>query len=123
MMTTQKSPVLEATLFEQSRSGARGLNLPEAQVPVQRLNTILSSEWIREKSARLPELSQLETVRHFLRLSQLNHCIDKEFYPLGSCTMKYNPKIADRVGAFEAFSGLHPHTPEELSQGALEVIY
>jgi glycine dehydrogenase subunit 2 len=122
-MTTQKSPVLEATLFDQSRSGARGLNLPDPQVPIQPLRSILSSDWVREKPARLPELSQLETVRHFLRLSQLNHCIDKEFYPLGSCTMKYNPKIADRIGAFEAFSGLHPHTPEHLSQGALEVIY
>jgi glycine dehydrogenase subunit 2 len=122
-MTMQKNSVLEATVFEQSRSGARGLSLPEVQVPAKPLESFLAKGWIREKSARLPELSQLEVVRHFLRLSQLNHCIDKEFYPLGSCTMKYNPKIADRTGALEAFSGLHPETPEHLSQGALEVIY
>jgi glycine dehydrogenase subunit 2 len=123
-MNAQSQPApLEPTLFEQSRPGARGMSLPDSQVPPELLDNFLPLAWLRQDPPRLPELSQLETVRHFLRLSQLNHCIDKEFYPLGSCTMKYNPKIADRVASLEAFSTLHPQTPEPLAQGALEIIY
>jgi glycine dehydrogenase subunit 2 len=70
----------------------------------------------------LPELSQIDVVRHYLHLSQLNYSIDGGFYPLGSCTMKYNPKINDRVAALEGVRGLHPYEPEELVQGALELM-
>ncbi len=68
-------------------------------------------------------MSELEAVRHFVRLSHLNHAIDKGFYPLGSCTMKYNPKINDAMAALEGFRELHPMQPEDQIQGALELIY
>lgn len=113
---------LEASIFEQSRPGARGLSLPTAQVPEQPLESLIPSQWLRTEAPRLPEVAQLDTVRHFLRLSQLNHCIDKAFYPLGSCTMKYNPKICDTFGSLDALTRLHPMTPEPLAQGALKIM-
>jgi glycine dehydrogenase subunit 2 len=91
-------------------------------VPEQPIDGLIPSEWLRSAPPRLPEIAQLDVVRHFVRLSQLNHCIDKAFYPLGSCTMKYNPKICDQVNHFEALTNLHPMTPEPLAQGALKIM-
>ena len=113
---------LEASLFEQSRPGARGLSLPSVQVPEQPIENLIPTAWLRSELPRLPEVAQLDTVRHFLRLSQLNHCIDKAFYPLGSCTMKYNPKICDSFASFDHLTHLHPMTPESLAQGAIKIM-
>lgn len=77
----------------------------------------------RKSSANLPEVSELELVRHVVRLSQMNHGIDVGEYPLGSCTMKYNPKVNERIARFEGFSEIHPDTPDNYMQGSLEVIY
>ena len=115
--------VLEPSIFEMSRPGASGLSLPAVGVEERPLESLIPPEMLRNEAPRLPELSQLESMRHFLRLSQLNHCIDKEFYPLGSCTMKYNPKVCDYYGMLDGLTHLHPMTPTHLSQGALKVIH
>jgi glycine dehydrogenase subunit 2 len=99
------------------------LTLPETGIDEKPIASLIPPEFIREEAPRLPEVSQLDTVRHFLRLSQLNHCIDKEFYPLGSCTMKYNPKVCDYYGMLDGLTRLHPMTPDSLSQGTLKIIY
>jgi glycine dehydrogenase subunit 2 len=114
---------LEPSIFEHSRPGASGLSLPPVGVAEKPLNALLPLDFLREDAPRLPEVAQLDSVRHFLRLSQLNHCIDKEFYPLGSCTMKYNPKVCDFYGVLDGLTRLHPMTPDALSQGALKIIY
>ena len=113
---------LEPLLFERSRAGVSALSLPAAGVDDTPADC-LPPDWHRQTPPHLPEVSQLEVVRHFLNLSQLNHCIDKAFYPLGSCTMKYNPKICDLGGLQEGFATLHPYTPDHLSQGALGVMH
>ncbi len=122
-MTATTVTPLEPAIFDLSRPGAIGLSLPPVGVPELPLDVLIPAEWLREKAPRLPEVSQLEGVRHFLRLSQLNHCIDKEFYPLGSCTMKYNPKVCDAYGSLEGLTRLHPMTPDALSQGSLEIMH
>jgi glycine dehydrogenase subunit 2 len=118
-----KSLVLEPSIFEMSRPGASGLSLPGVAVEERPLESFIPPEMLREEPPRLPEMAQLDAVRHFLRLSQLNHCIDKEFYPLGSCTMKYNPKVCDYYGMLDGLTRLHPMTPDHLSQGALKITH
>ena len=83
----------------------------------------LSDQWKRKSSAKLPEVSELEIVRHYVRLSQMNHGVDVGEYPLGSCTMKYNPKINEQIVRYPQFSKMHPDTPESAMQGTIEVIY
>lgn len=122
-MQTLEKTTLEPTIFEFSHPGASGLSLPEVGVEERSAASFLPAEFLREEAPRLPEVAQLDVVRHFLRLSQLNHCIDKAFYPLGSCTMKYNPKICDYFGMLDGMTRLHPMTPDHLSQGSLRVIH
>ncbi len=110
------------TLFEESVPGRQGVTLPAVNGAVD-LNQWLPKELQRQKPARLPELSQLEIVRHYVKLSQRNHSIDTGFYPLGSCTMKYNPKICDWVGQLPGFTQLHPETPDQYAQGTLSILY
>jgi glycine dehydrogenase subunit 2 len=119
-MAATSSSSAEPTLFEQSRPGARAVSLPEAQTS---LGQWLPSHLLRARPPRLPEVSQLEVVRHFVRLSQKNHSIDTGFYPLGSCTMKFNPKVCDRLASLEGFANLHPETPEADCQGTLALMY
>jgi glycine dehydrogenase subunit 2 len=117
-----RSPLV-APIFEQSTPGARGVSLPEVGVAERPLESLIPAEFLRQQAPRLPEVSQLEAIRHFVRLSQLNHAIDTAFYPLGSCTMKFNPKVCDYYGVLEGFTQHHPMTPEHLSQGTLKLIY
>ncbi len=119
---TEQTP-LEQSLFEKSSTGRSGLSLPELGIPEQALESLLPSSILRDEPAKLPELAQLDIVRHFVRLSKLNHSIDDDFYPLGSCTMKYNPKVCDYYGMLEGLTQLHPRTPDQLSQGTLKIIY
>jgi len=108
-------------LYETSRSGRRATRIPESNVP----GTPLPENLIRteEEHPRLPELSELDVVRHFTLLSQTNMSIDTNFYPLGSCTMKYNPKVNEVVAAAPAFANHHPLAPEWASQGSLAVLH
>lgn len=112
-------------LFEKSVPGRRGVWPGPSDVP----DTInIQGDLLRERCADLPELSELDVVRHFTELSRRNFGVDTNFYPLGSCTMKYNPKVAERVAAYPGFAHLHPLLPQlrmggMLTQGALGVLY
>ncbi len=112
----------EPLIFQKSRTGRRGATLPECDVPELELSELLGVGALRA-SLPLPEVSELDVVRHFTHLSQRNYSIDAGFYPLGSCTMKYNPKVNDKTSSMPGFASLHPLQPVETVQGALEVIY
>jgi len=112
-------------IFEKSRPGRRGVRPPQSDVPT---SIHLKESLLRHNDAPLPELSELDVVRHFTELSRRNFGVDTNFYPLGSCTMKYNPKAAEVVASLSGFANLHPLLPQLrqgglLTQGALEVLY
>lgn len=110
----------EPLLFEMSSPGRTAYSLPELDVP----EAELPQELVRDAEAlNLPEISELELVRHYLRLSQKNFSIDTHFYPLGSCTMKYNPKVNEATAAMAGFTRSHPLQPEWMVQGNLELMY
>ena len=110
------------TIYERSRAGRRAYSLPVCDVPQLTIDELVPEALRRARPARLPEVSELDLVRHFTELSTRNYGVDNGMYPLGSCTMKYNPKINETVAALEGLRGLHPYQPEELVQGALELM-
>ncbi len=112
----------EGLLFEISRPGRRGAALPPLDVP-DAARYDLDARYTRPEVAGLPELSEVEVVRHYTRLSRLNYAIDMGLYPLGSCTMKYNPKVNEKVARLPGFAEAHPHLPEELAQGCLRLMF
>ncbi|MGV3523860.1 MAG: aminomethyl-transferring glycine dehydrogenase subunit GcvPB [Candidatus Sericytochromatia bacterium] len=114
---------LSDTLFEKSVTGHRGVSLPPAGVPFSDPAAELPAHLIRQTPAQLPELTELGVQRHFIGLSHKNHAIDVGFYPLGSCTMKYNPKINEKMAALPGFADLHPYQPTHQTQGALELLW
>ena len=114
---------MQNLIFEKSKPGRRAVLLPPTDVPGSRADKAIPQDYVRKIPPALPEVSELDAVRHFVNLSQLNQCIDKGFYPLGSCTMKYNPKVNDALAALEGFRELHPWQPVEQVQGALEVMW
>jgi glycine dehydrogenase subunit 2 len=114
----------EELLFERSRAGRIGYSVPPLDVPEQAIAGLIDPALLREDDLDgMPELSEVDVVRHFTRLSTWNYCIDHGLYPLGSCTMKYNPRINELVARIEGFARLHPLTPAPLAQGALAVIH
>ncbi len=113
----------EPTIFELSAPGRQGMTLPELDVPEVPVEKLLPAGLIREFAPELPEVAEVDVVRHYTRLSSLNHGVDTGFYPLGSCTMKYNPKINEDTARLTGFAAAHPYQPEELSQGALELMF
>lgn len=113
----------EKLIFEMGSPGRIGYSLPPCDVP-ELPEPLLASEKYRRKSPlNLPEVSEVDVVRHFTRLSQLNYGVDRGLYPLGSCTMKYNPKINESLARLSGFSHIHPYQPEETVQGALRLMY
>jgi glycine dehydrogenase subunit 2 len=110
-------------LFELSRPGRRGVWLPAADVPEVSLAELLPTEVLAATAPPLPELTEPELVRHFTNLSTQNMSVDTHFYPLGSCTMKYNPKRNERLAALPGLSDLHPYQPVETLQGLLELLF
>lgn len=114
--------MIQGTIFEKSRTGRTGANLPVCDVPYQNPATLIGGENLRAHLP-LPEVSELDVVRHFTYLSHRNYSIDGGFYPLGSCTMKYNPKVNEKTAALPGFAGLHPMQPESTAQGALALLY
>jgi len=110
-------------LFEQSKPGRRGVRLPECDVPERPLGKLLPAGAIAAAPPPLPELSEPDVVRHFVNLSTLNMSVDTHFYPLGSCTMKYNPKRNERLAALPGMAALHPYQPESTVQGMLRLLY
>jgi glycine dehydrogenase subunit 2 len=113
-------PLRTSLSIENSKDGHKGYSLKRCDVPSP---SSIPDKLKRKKTVRLPELSELGVVRHYTRLSQLNYSIDGGMYPLGSCTMKYNPRINEYTSSHPNFLRLHPRTPDELAQGALEAIF
>jgi glycine dehydrogenase subunit 2 len=113
----------EKLLFELSSPGREGFSLPPVDVPEKDIEDLIPENLLRQDSPALPELSEVDVARHFIRLSVLNHHVDKGFYPLGSCTMKYNPKINEAMSRLLGFLNLHPHQPENTLKGALQLMY
>lgn len=109
----------EKLLFELTDPGRIGYSLPGLDVP----EATPQADLLRDEIADFPELSEVDVVRHYTRLSTWNYGVDSGFYPLGSCTMKYNPKVNEQAARLPGFAELHPHTPDHLSQGALELMY
>lgn len=109
----------EKLLFEQSREGRVGYSLAKLDVPV----ALPDGALCRDEITDFPELSEVDVVRHYTRLSTWNYGVDSGFYPLGSCTMKYNPKVNEAAARLPGFAEIHPQTPEALNQGALELMY
>lgn len=110
-------------IFEIGSEGQNGCDLPGFDVPDKDISELIPQKYLRKNAARLPEVSEPEVVRHFVNLSSLNHHVDKAFYPLGSCTMKYNPKINEETQGLTGFRALHPQQPEETAQGAMQLLY
>ncbi|WP_074348397.1 aminomethyl-transferring glycine dehydrogenase subunit GcvPB [Proteiniborus sp. DW1] len=110
-------------IFEISKEGRTAYSLPKLDVNELPLESIIPSQFLNEKEVDLPEVSEVDVIRHFTNLSNKNYGLDTGFYPLGSCTMKYNPKINEDMAALSNFADLHPYQPEETVQGALELMY
>lgn len=106
-------------IFEISKSGRRGFIPPKMDVKPYKL----TSEYVRKNPPKLPEITEGEVVRHYTNLSRLNYAVDTGFYPLGSCTMKYNPKLNEKVASLSGFSEIHPYQNPETVQGAMELMY
>src|SRR3989440_4294872 len=109
----------EQLLFEISTPGSRGVDLPGSDVPVAELDPTFASF----TETGLPELGQLDVVRHYTHLAHRNFSVDENFYPLGSCTMKYNPRVNEWAAALAGFADLHPMQPEADCQGAMALLY
>ena len=112
----------EALLFERSSPGKGAWQLPELDVPAVDASVALGAGNVRAEIPGFPEVSEVEAIRHFTRLSTWNYAIDHGMYPLGSCTMKYNPRINELVARIEGLAWAHPYQPEALAQGAMEVM-
>ncbi len=113
----------EPLLFERGRPGRRGVTLPDWDVPRCSPEDLFEKEDLRAELDGFPELSEPEVVRHYTRLSRWNYGVDSGFYPLGSCTMKYNPKIHEEIASQSAFRDMHPCFPEEEVQGVLRILF
>lgn len=110
-------------IFELSKEGRTGYFLPECDVPELKIEDMIPKEFVRASEIELPEVSEVDVVRHFTLLSNKNYGVDTGFYPLGSCTMKYNPKINEDMASISNFTEVHPYQPEDTVQGCLELMY
>jgi len=113
----------EPLIFEQGGEGRMGYSLPRWDVEEVEAKNLIPSHLLRKELEGFPQLSEVDVVRHFTRLSQWNYGVDSGFYPLGSCTMKYNPKVNEEIARMSGFAQLHPYTPEDLTQGPLKLMY
>jgi glycine dehydrogenase subunit 2 len=112
--------IREPLIFEISDKGKKACSLPKLDVPQD--ESILKNIRTRKEIKGFPEVSEVEIVRHFHRISRTNYSVDEGFYPLGSCTMKYNPKINEKITSLHAFQSAHPYAPQDLVQGNLEIL-
>ena len=110
-------------LSELSHAGRRGAELPSSDVPDWPIDVLIPREAIADAPLKLPELAEPDVVRHFVNLSTLNMSVDTHFYPLGSCTMKYNPKRHERLSRLPGIVDVHPHQTANNIQGLLEILY
>ncbi|GGK03187.1 putative glycine dehydrogenase (decarboxylating) subunit 2 [Lentibacillus kapialis] len=110
-------------IFERGKAGRTGYSFPEFDVPEMDLDNEFDRNYIRSDAPELPEVSELDIMRHYTALSRRNYGVDSGFYPLGSCTMKYNPKINEDAARLAGFSHIHPHQDPKTVQGAMEMMY
>lgn len=110
-------------IFEISKEGRKAYSLPKCDVEEVNLESLIPSEFLNDKELDLPEVSEVDVIRHYTQLSNKNYGVDTGFYPLGSCTMKYNPKINEDMASLSGFTNIHPYQPEGTVQGALELMY
>jgi glycine dehydrogenase subunit 2 len=117
----------EKTIFELGLAGQRGFAIPKVETEIKNavgnVEALIPQKMKRKTLPKLPELSEVETVRHYTRLSQMNYSVDLGFYPLGSCTMKYNPKINEKLARLKTISMTHPYQDENTVQGILAILY
>ncbi|WP_406944378.1 aminomethyl-transferring glycine dehydrogenase subunit GcvPB [Halobacillus sp. SY10] len=118
-MSNQDFPLI----FELSQESRTGYSLPVFDVPETDVDDMIGEAYVRKSEPDLPEVSELQIMRHYTALSKRNHGVDSGFYPLGSCTMKYNPKMNEDVARLTGFSHIHPYQPVESVQGALHLMY
>ncbi len=110
-------------IFELSKEGRKAYNLPALDVEEMALESLIPEDYLSESPLNFPEVSEVDVIRHYTNLSDKNYGVDTGFYPLGSCTMKYNPKINEDVARYEGFANVHPYQSEACIQGSLEVMY
>lgn len=116
--------IIEPLVFELGSEGRKGLLLPDFGVPATRIEEAIPEAFLRKDDLKnLPELSQIEIVRHFTRLSRMNYGVDQGFYPLGSCTMKYNPKVNEDIARLPGLVKTHPYQSDRVTQGLLEILW
>lgn len=127
MSTFRQARWDEPVIFELGRPNRRGFVIPAVEEEIKQIvgdvHLIIPEKMKRKNPPKLPELSEVEVTCHFTRLSQMNYGVDSGFYPLGSCTMKYNPKINDTLAASPLVAGLHPYQQEQTTQGILELLH
>src|SRR5574337_1929664 len=112
----------EGLIFEKSSPGKRAFELPQPDVPAADAAKLLGAHFRSAGVENFPEVSEIEVIRHFTRLSTWNYAIDLGMYPLGSCTMKYNPRVNEHVARLEGLATAHPYQPLERSQGCLKIL-
>jgi glycine dehydrogenase subunit 2 len=120
---TQGLVLYEPLVFEQGSPGRIGYSLPDWNLPDKNPEDLLPNEYVRPEIKGFPEVSEVDVVRHYTRLSQWNYAVNRGFYPRGSCTRKYNPKINEDLAALPGFSQAHPYQEEAISQGILRLMY
>ena len=113
----------DSLIFELSKPGRKAYSLPKLDVNEIKLEDYISEDLLRKEKLDFPEVSEVDVVRHYTNLSNLNYGLDTGFYPLGSCTMKYNPKLNEDAASMPSLNYLHPYQPEETVQGSLEMMY
>jgi glycine dehydrogenase subunit 2 len=113
----------EPLIFEQGGEGRKGYSLPRWDIEEVEAKNLIPLHLLRKELEGFPQLSEVDVVRHFTRLSQWNFGVDSGLYPLGSCTMKYNPKVNEEIARMTGFAQVHPYTPEDLTQGVLKLMH
>jgi len=113
----------ESLIKDYSSQGRKGYSLPVLDVPEEDCSKLIDEDYLREEAAGLPEVSEVDVARHYTALSEMNYGVDSGIYPLGSCTMKYNPKVNEDISRIPGLTQLHPYQDEEQVQGALEIMY
>jgi glycine dehydrogenase subunit 2 len=114
---------VESLIFEKGAPGRQAVTMPSMDVPTEPLEDLVPASLLRQEPAALPEVSEIEVVRHYTHLSQRNFGVDTGFYPLGSCTMKYNPKLNEDMAGLPGFAHIHPLQPDDTVQGAIQLVY
>jgi glycine dehydrogenase subunit 2 len=114
---------MEKLIIEKSIAGRKGFSIPTLDVPARDIKADLTEKFFRKSDLNLPEVSENEVARHYVKLSKLNYCIEDGLYPLGSCTMKYNPKVNELTASLPGFAKLHPYSHDKHTQGALQLMY